>query len=803
MSLEVTTKAIRDMVRDGLNRATIESAIQFNPFLKDYAEQAIAVVFEGVPVEATPVATAVAEPEFNDPLPRVPALLKGLPQWVRWRLEPGASGKPTKVPYQVNGAKASSTDPNTWTDYRTAVEGVKINGCVGVGFVVTEGIVGFDLDGCRNPKTGEVAEWADRIVDALDSYTEITPSLTGLRVWVRGEAADKDHVFNLSPEVGYGDKVKIEVFTEARYFTVTGENYFCDENLGDVEKRNLVAAYQLLHDIRAQYPAPSRASDLKADAGEPTKIELLGTFTTRKYDIFTKGEIESESPFVISNRVGKLTYASRSEADMAFATVLAVRFQGDAEKIDEEFRQSPLMRVKWERDDYRENTIKRACETAARMKAKEEKSSSDKLEPTPDLEVREAAEPKDTSALTLPRSCLASSYLGRLYDEVFAPNDWPLEIALPALVSAASVVIPQPTGIDLRADMKTSLYTALIAPVHSGKSQVIEWASKSLGIFHETRDKHYTQMKFGSAEQMWKYLSKYSAVATPQDPKAFRDAVLVNPDEWSHVMSKAGIPDASLASALTTAFYNRRHLVTLGGQGGGKDVTIPFPFSIIGGIVQEDFDSVFDASTLGGLYDRFLFGLAPDGFNWSWRSFPGDHPFFQSKPKPVIAVAHPSLEEAIKDWNGRDKDLGRIVEVCARVATIFAAIDGRSKVTGEDLEKLWPLAQYQKALRAIFKPNPGTNPDAIYANAAMGWIQAHARQWRSLRDLQKGTNYHRRRLGPNVAFRSVQALARDGQIDVWVSTADAGGNLNALPADYTGKRPKIGGALIRLVGSGE
>jgi hypothetical protein len=809
MSLEQAKKNIRAMLRDGMQRSTIEYVLTGDPTLKTFAAQAIAIVF-GAPDETTSVATAVAEPAFNDPLPSVPALLKDLPQWVRWRLEPGANGKPTKVPYQVNGAKASSTNPDTWTDYRTAVEGVKINGSGGVGFVVTSGIVGFDLDGCRDPKTGNVAEWAERIIELLDSYTEITPSLTGLRVWVRGEAVGKDHVFNLNPAVGHGDKVKIEVFHEARYFTVTGDSYY--EDSGDVETRNLEAAYKLLHDIREQYPAPSNASDAKADIGEPTKIELLGFFGTSKYDIFTNGEIESQSPFVISNRLGKLTYPSQSEADMAFATVLAIHLDGDAENVDEAFRQSPLMRDKWSRDDYRENTIKRACETAARLKAKEAAKSSEQFQPTPDLEVREVVEPQDDSnTVILPRSCLSSSYLGELYDKMFAPNDWPLELALPALATAASVIIPQPSSaamsdgsmhIQSRGDMKTSLYTALIAPVHSGKSQIIEWASKSLGIFHEVRDRHYTQVKFGSAEQMWRYLYKYSHMNDQQDPKAFRSAVLVNPDEWSHVMAKAGIPDATLASTLTTAFYNRRHTITLGGQGGGRDITIPFPFSIIGGIVQEDFDSVFDASTLGGLYDRFLFGLAPDGFNWSWRSFPGGHPFFLSnKPTPVTPIGDVSLEATIKDWNKRDKELGRIVEVCARVAAVFAAIDGRTRVTGEDLEKLWPLAMYQKAIRGMYKPNPGMNPDAIYANVVMNWIQQNAQQWRTLRDLQKGTNYHRRKLGPNVAFRSVQALARDGQIDVWISTADGSGAVNALPTDYTGKRPKLGGALIRLAGS--
>ena len=142
------------------------------------------------------------------------------------------------------------------------------------------------------------------------------------------------------------------------------------------------------------------------------------------------------------------------------------------------------------------------------------------------------------------------------------------------------------------------------------------------------------------------------------------------------------------------------------------------------------------------------------------------------------------------------------MEVCVRVATIYAAVDGRATVTGADLEKLWPLAMYQKAIRNLYKPNPGVNPDAIYANAAMNWIRQHAQQWRTLRDLQRGTNPQRLKLGPRVVFQAMLGLARDGQIEVWTSTCDGGGTLNPLPADYAGRRPKIGGSLIRLAASG-
>jgi len=312
-------------------------------------------------------ATLVDVPTFVDPLPDVPAFLKNIPNWIRWRIEI-VNGKPTKIPYRVDGRKAASTRPDDWTDYQTAVTGTTIDSNGGVGFVVNGSIVGFDLDGCRDPKTGNVTEWAEQIIDALDSYTEITPSQSGVRVWVRGTLPGTDRVFNLDPAVGYGDKVKIEVFTDSRYFTVTGNSYF--EPSGDVEERDLEAVYEMLHEIRGKHPAPTTRKNSAADTGEPTKIELLGTFGTSKHDIFMHGQVESREPFVISNRIGRLTYPSQSEADMGFATVLAVKYDGDTQKIDEEFRKSALYRPKWDRPDYSKNTIARAVESAEKIKAK-------------------------------------------------------------------------------------------------------------------------------------------------------------------------------------------------------------------------------------------------------------------------------------------------------------------------------------------------------------------------------------------------------------------------------------------------
>lgn len=336
-----------------LRPASVEDA-------EDAYNQAIVPLQESKPNGDTPpevVAAAVnsaetaavptAAPVMPDPMPLVPTFLKNNHRWVRWQMEGG-----TKVPYRVDGRKAASTLQADWTDYRTAVTGATIDCNGGVGFVVGDGIVGFDLDGCRDKKTGDITEWAMRVVEELDAYTEITPSGEGLRVWVRGvlpeDSADKK--FNLDLTAGYGMKVGIEVYATARYFTVTGDAYF-EESL-DVEQRDLNAAYQMLHQIREQYPAkqkPSSSATSAATSSETAKVEKLGYFDTSKHDIFMNGKIVSESPFVVENGYGRIDYPSHSEADLALATILAFKYEGEPEKIDADFRNSVLMREKWNR----------------------------------------------------------------------------------------------------------------------------------------------------------------------------------------------------------------------------------------------------------------------------------------------------------------------------------------------------------------------------------------------------------------------------------------------------------------------
>ena len=302
-------------------------------------------------------AIAPAE-QFSDPLPKVPQQLKDKPSWVLWKIAE-VNGKHTKVPYKLDGGKAASTRSEDWADYQSVVEQAMRDGGLtknrGIGRVVQEEerLVGIDLDGCRNPETGDITSWAMSIIHAVRSYTEVTPSQTGARIWLTGKVPKEfDNVYNLDPAVGFGGKVKVEIYNDARYFAVSGQSIL-DAPLTALDQFEMLDALELVQAIRRKHPAPKKtkasATSTADTSATAVQIEKLGQFDTSKYDIFMRGEIISREPFVIQNGMGKLEYPSQSEADFAFATVLAYHHKGDREKMAEDFRASKLFRDKWDR----------------------------------------------------------------------------------------------------------------------------------------------------------------------------------------------------------------------------------------------------------------------------------------------------------------------------------------------------------------------------------------------------------------------------------------------------------------------
>ena len=169
------------------------------------------------------------------------------PVWVAWRNEPRANKttgevKITKVPYCGINRQAKSSDPSTWIglDNADKLQRQIVNGSGGgigicMGFEAGAGMClgGIDLDTCRQAD-GTMESWASEIVERFRSYTEVSPSGSGVKIFFLYREADLER---LQQEVfrakKYGTKVAaktraehppaIELYLGGRYFAVTAD----------------------------------------------------------------------------------------------------------------------------------------------------------------------------------------------------------------------------------------------------------------------------------------------------------------------------------------------------------------------------------------------------------------------------------------------------------------------------------------------------------------------------------------------------------------------------------------------------
>ena len=140
----------------------------------------------------------------------IPEELKSKSNWVCHR---------NKVPVSAKGTgNASCNDTSTWCDFDTAVAYAEANNLgLGYQFAVYDGIVGIDIDYCVVDK--KIADERIRhILQSSNSYFELSPSLTGVHLYVKGNW-DASKYGN---KIKIGDGMAIEVYNSSRYFTITG-----------------------------------------------------------------------------------------------------------------------------------------------------------------------------------------------------------------------------------------------------------------------------------------------------------------------------------------------------------------------------------------------------------------------------------------------------------------------------------------------------------------------------------------------------------------------------------------------------
>lgn len=279
----------------------------------------------------------------------IPGELQALDRWGLWRYKwDSKKTKWDKPPLKCDGKPASTTTSDDWAEHHQALAAFERGRYDGLGFVLQpgDGIAGLDLDGCREPETGKVEPEAQAIVDAAGSYAEVSPSGTGIRIFLRATLPDKGRR-SAAPWKKGSTKADIEVYDRGRYLTVTGQHI-------PGTPRNVEVRQDVLDTLLAKYFASAKPEASKPNA--PRMPERLDDNQVRERALSAKN----------GAKFGALWSGDRSEfgddhsrADMALCCHLAW-WTRDATQIERLWLSSGLQREKLERDDYRSNTIARA-----------------------------------------------------------------------------------------------------------------------------------------------------------------------------------------------------------------------------------------------------------------------------------------------------------------------------------------------------------------------------------------------------------------------------------------------------------
>jgi hypothetical protein len=297
--------------------------------------------------------------KFSD----IPEELQSRPQWVLWRWETRHDKttdelKWTKPPYQPNGISAESDNPNTWVSFEEVKAVYERGGFSGVGYVVTvdtettdrhpgmvdDGITGVDLDHVVDPETGRIEPWAQSIVDKLGSYTEISPSDTGLRIFVLAKLPPKDRKLGC-----------FECYESGRYLTVTGNHLPGTPATIEHRQNEMTAVHTEIFAER---------NEKHSKQGPPPKVAPVDLDDDALLEVAFRAKNGEAVRQLYYGDTGQ--YATHSEADLALCSHLAFYASGEASRVDRMFRASELYRPKWDEQrgsqTYGEMTIAKALQ---------------------------------------------------------------------------------------------------------------------------------------------------------------------------------------------------------------------------------------------------------------------------------------------------------------------------------------------------------------------------------------------------------------------------------------------------------
>jgi hypothetical protein len=534
---------------------------------------------------------------------RIPVELQALPQWILWRYEETEGGKPTKVPYAVNGFAASTTDASTWSSFATVLGVLRAsNGYYsGLGFVFTpfDPYTGLDLDEPKKPDGSPVPpdEYAKtierqrKVLQQFSSYSERSPSGKGLHIIIKAKLPSGRR------------RSSIEMYSSGRFFTMTGDVY---EDLPIAERQGIA---EILYDqMGKDAPAYQYDGTEEEKHSDAEVVEMaLNAVNGDKFKTLLDGDWQ-------------LLYPSQSEADLAFINIVAFYTQ-NKKQIRRIFRASPLgKRAKAKRDDYLGWMISKSFDQmlppldmdGLYNQVQEARAEAPQLEyanphPQPEVSIPQPTAPAvEHVGIPLPRGLM-----GEIAQFIYNSSPLPVqEIALAGALGFMAGICGRSWNVN---GAGLNLYTLMLAPTGRGKEAMNSGVSKLIASLSQIGTGGPTVPSAGHFVGPGEIASGQAIIK-----------VLAKQPSFVSIIGEFGIRMASLASdkASSNDLQLKRTLLQLYSASGAGNVfngmaysdkeknvaSIQSPaFSILAESTPKTFYEVVDETLIAdGLLPRFL-----------------------------------------------------------------------------------------------------------------------------------------------------------------------------------------------------
>lgn len=271
----------------------------------------------------------------------IPQELKDLRKWATWIYTTDRDGVRRKFPIVVGTDRlgARINEPMHWVKYEHAEMYYGKRRHQGVVFALTGDYTLVDLD-WKETGSREVPQSVLDLIEYFDSYTEVSTSGMGLHILVRGDLPQEyKHRFTL-PGVG------VEIYSRSRFCSMTG---------AVLDDRGEIKDGQALIDSFGGYIADTFNVDIyrpvviRNEVKDRTPVPLTDEeIIERAYASKNGAEFQD----LYEGDVSRYTFVGengRTPADLALVLKLFFWTNGDVERIDRMFRNSGLMRAKWDK----------------------------------------------------------------------------------------------------------------------------------------------------------------------------------------------------------------------------------------------------------------------------------------------------------------------------------------------------------------------------------------------------------------------------------------------------------------------